>query len=190
MRATKKMLKFRDSVPGPLTRARGTVKELRGAQLGQQNLNICSQRVTKSYLKQMPTIGVGRLAIALAMSLSWFALTNHCELAAATAWKPIQAHSCCEKDKGADKAPVKDNQHSRIECCKAGHPAIGSIGKKAVSPDTSSAPPADLIASVVFPDAPTSANILELGTGPPFASSFAEVVLQRSILAHAPPYLV
>lgn len=27
----------------------------------------------------------------------------------------------------------------------------------------------------------------ELGTGPPFACSFAESVLQRSILAHAPP---
>ena len=28
---------------------------------------------------------------------------------------------------------------------------------------------------------------LELDTGPPFARSFAESVLQRSILAHAPP---
>ena len=28
---------------------------------------------------------------------------------------------------------------------------------------------------------------LELDTGPPFAGSFAESVLQRSILAHAPP---
>ena len=27
----------------------------------------------------------------------------------------------------------------------------------------------------------------ELDTGPPFAGSFAESVLQRSILAHAPP---
>ena len=30
---------------------------------------------------------------------------------------------------------------------------------------------------------------LELDTGPPFAGSFAESVLQRSILAHAPPSL-
>ena len=29
--------------------------------------------------------------------------------------------------------------------------------------------------------------IEELDTGPPFATSFAESVLQRSILAHAPP---
>jgi hypothetical protein len=153
-------------------------------------LNICSQGVTKSYLKQTPTIGVVRLAIALVMSLSWFALVNHCELAAATAPKPTQAHSCCEKDKGADKAPTKDNHHRSIECCQGGHPAIASIGETALSPDLSSAPPPDLIASVVFPNAPLSANILELDTGPPFASSFAEAVLQRSILAHAPPYLV
>lgn len=153
-------------------------------------MNIFFQRVTKSYLKQTATVGVVRLAIALAMSVSWFALTNHCELAAATTPKPTQAHSCCEKDKGADTAPVKDNQHSRIECCKAGHPAIASVGKMAVSPDLFSAPPADPIVSIVFPDAPSAANILELDTGPPFADSFAEVVLQRSILAHAPPYLV
>ena len=124
------------------------------------------------------------------MSLSWFALVNHCELAAATPPKPRQEHSCCEKDKGAERAPVKDNQHSRIECCKAGHPAIASIVETAVSSDLSSVPHADLIASVVFPDTPPSGTILELDTGPPFASSFAEVVLQQSILAHAPPYLV
>ena len=154
------------------------------------SLNIFSQRVTKNYLKQTPTIGVVRLAIALVMSLSWFALVNHCELAAATPPEPTQAHSCCEKDKGAEKAPVKDNQHSSIECCKGGHPAIASIGETALSADLSSVRPADLIASVVFPDAPLSANILELDTGPPFATSFAEVVLQRSILSHAPPCLV
>ena len=153
-------------------------------------MNICSQRVTKSYLKQTSTLGVVRLAIALVMSLSWFSLVNHCELAAATAPKPTQAHSCCENDKGAHKAPVKNNQHSSIACCKGGHPAIASIGETALSSDLSSAPPADLIASIVFRDVPLSADILELDTGPPFASSFAEVVLQRSILAHAPPYLV
>jgi hypothetical protein len=124
------------------------------------------------------------------MSLSWFALVNHCELAAATAPKRTQAHSCCEKDKGADKAPAKDNHHRSIECCKGGHPAITPIGKKAASPDLFPGLPAYFVAFVIFPDAPSSANILELDTGPPFASSFAEAVLQRSILAHAPPYLV
>jgi hypothetical protein len=29
----------------------------------------------------------------------------------------------------------------------------------------------------------------ELDTGPPFAKTFAESILQRSILAHAPPFL-
>jgi hypothetical protein len=31
--------------------------------------------------------------------------------------------------------------------------------------------------------------VLELDTGPPFANTFAESVLQRSILAHAPPHV-
>jgi len=34
----------------------------------------------------------------------------------------------------------------------------------------------------------TRLSPLELDTGPPFAGSFAESVLQRSILAHAPPF--
>ena len=43
---------------------------------------------------------------------------------------------------------------------------------------------AELISAPEKPLAP-----LELDTGPPFADSFAESVLQRSILAHAPPSL-
>ncbi len=35
----------------------------------------------------------------------------------------------------------------------------------------------------------TQLSPLELDTGPPFAGSFTESVLQRSILAHAPPVL-
>ena len=46
-----------------------------------------------------------------------------------------------------------------------------------------------IVAEVISAPA-TQLSPLELDTGPPFAGSFAESVLQRSILAHAPPSLV
>ena len=48
-----------------------------------------------------------------------------------------------------------------------------------------------IVAEIVFADdAQVHCAPLELDTGPPFADSFAESVLQRSILAHAPPSLL
>ncbi len=48
----------------------------------------------------------------------------------------------------------------------------------------------DWIVVELISAAETQLSPLELDTGPPFAGSFAESVLQRSILAHAPPSLV
>ena len=155
-----------------------------------QELNIFGREVTKGYLKKIPIIAGLRFATVVVMAMSWLALVNHCELGAATAPKPAQTHSCCEKNNVGDKAPLNDNQHRSIECCKSGHPAISPLANKAASQDLSFSAHSYLIGLVVFPDASLSAKILELDTGPPFAGSFAEVVLQRSILAHAPPYLV
>ena len=45
-----------------------------------------------------------------------------------------------------------------------------------------------IVAELIFTPE-TQLRPLELDTGPPGAGSFAETVLQRSILAHAPPSL-
>ena len=45
-----------------------------------------------------------------------------------------------------------------------------------------------IVADLIFAVEP-QLSPLELDTGPPFADWFAESVLQRSILAHAPPSL-
>jgi len=155
-----------------------------------QELNIFRRGVTNGYLNRIPIIAGLRLAPVVVMGLSWLVLVNHCELAAATAPKPAQTHSCCEKNNVGDKPPLKDDQHKSIECCKGGHPAISPIAKKTLNRDFSLIAHLYVIALVPFPDGSSATAVPELGTGPPFAGSFAEVVLQRSILAHAPPYLV
>jgi len=42
--------------------------------------------------------------------------------------------------------------------------------------------------SAIFPAVHLTAGIV-LDTGPPAAATFAELVLQRSVLAHSPPFL-
>jgi hypothetical protein len=46
------------------------------------------------------------------------------------------------------------------------------------------------IGPIISTNASGPIPILELDTGPPFVHTFAESVLQRSILAHAPPIFV
>jgi len=155
-----------------------------------QELNIFRPGVTNGYLNRVPIIAGLRLATVVVMAISWFALVNHCELAAATEPKPAQTHNCCEKGNVGDKPPLKDDQDKSIECCKGGHPAISPIAKKPVNRDFSLTAHFYVIALAPFPNGSSATAVPELDTGPPFAGSFAEVVLQRSILAHAPPYLV
>jgi len=154
-----------------------------------QELNIFGEGVTKQYLKQISGSRGFRVAMVLTLSLSWLALVNHCELAAATPPKPAKSHSCCETEKTASQVPGKHNDRGVIECCKGATPALVPMGKPALSPNVSLIALAHPVASVASPNVSIPATILELDTGPPFAGSFAEVVLQRSILAHAPPVL-
>jgi hypothetical protein len=147
--------------------------------------------MTNDYLKQARITAIARVAIMLAMSISWLVLVNHCELAAAIALQQAPAHDCCKKDKDADPHPIRNGQHSGVECCKGVLPIIVSMVEKPVSPDVSCAAHPHFPRAVVFPDAAQPMlRRAELDTGPPFAGTFAEAVLQRSILAHAPPHLI
>ena len=127
-----------------------------------------------------------RVVIVLLMSISWFALVNHCELGAAVASQE-QTHSCCQEEKETDQTPAKKVPQSGSECCKATNPAVTSVSKKPVSPELSFAPHSFFVAAIHSSGRPRLTTIAELDTGPPFVRTFAEVVLQRSLLAHAPP---
>ena len=136
----------------------------------------------------MRAIGAVRLALVLITGISWLAIANHCALAVAVARTQKQSHNCCDKDKAGDKTPAKEGQQDGGECCKTLHVTLVPVAKKLVSSSCQPALHAYLVAAVVFPDAAQSTrSAAELDTGPPFAGSFAETVLQRSILAHAPP---
>jgi hypothetical protein len=79
---------------------------------------------------------------------------------------------------------------SDTQCCKTFPTAWIAAAKNLVGFDTFSfASHSYFTAAVVHPldQARVKLHPLELDTGPPFATSFVESVLQRSLLAHAPP---
>jgi len=137
----------------------------------------------------MNTFGRSRIvqwAIILLVIFSWIAISNHCAFGAVAARAGISPAACPFHPK-----PGKPNeQPTEVQCCKILR-AVVSTAAKSWARDHTSFSDVDLcfekLALIV-----TSRNAslpLLLDTGPPGARSFAELILQRSILAHAPPFL-
>jgi hypothetical protein len=146
-------------------------------------LSITKLAVT-AMLRQM-----GRSAIVAVSIAAWFSISNHCALGALiakteSAVAPMHCH-------GNPPSPSKKSGGEEMPCCKVlratltGQGKIVQVASKDFLPIQSW-----IVAEILFPDeAQLQPPTQELDTGPPFAGTFAESVLQRSILAHAPPFL-
>lgn len=125
-----------------------------------------------------------RGAIVVVAICSWFAISNHCAFAAlATKMDSVQT-GCPFHSK------PKEKQSTGAQCCKILRATVPVVTKN-WNPDHAN------FSGVEFcPEEHTGAEHLRtalapwfLDTGPPDARSFAELILQRSLLAHAPPSL-
>ncbi|MGI9089334.1 MAG: hypothetical protein ACR2HH_16595 [Chthoniobacterales bacterium] len=130
-----------------------------------------------------------RFLIVVIAALGWLAISNHCAIAAmeGSAKMPMPA---CHGSVGDHKSPAKDHHEGDVECCKVLRATLLTVSKNAAAFDHFQF----VLQTYVTAILPSSAernlqSPLELDTGPPFVGSFAESVLQRSILAHAPPSL-
>lgn len=126
-----------------------------------------------------------RSATILISIVAWFSISNHCALGALTSKKSAPVHAACHEDSPAPtKSPAKGES---FPCCKMLRATLpAAIGVSAH--DSSAFELQPMFAGLVkFAEEFRAVEWFELGTGPPFARSFAESVLQRSILAHAPP---
>jgi len=136
----------------------------------------------------MNAIGRSRIfqwAIVLLVIFSWIAISNHCAFGAVAARAGISPAACPFHPK-----PGKENeQPTEVQCCKILR-AVVSTAAKSWERDHISFSDIDLTIGqfVVRPESSNPTPLL-LDTGPPGAQSFAELILQRSILAHAPPFL-
>jgi len=126
------------------------------------------------------------LIIAIAIC-SWFAISNHCAFAAlATKTDSVQA-GCPFHSKPAKQ----EKQSAGAQCCKILR-AVASVATKSWTRDDAKFSEADRYYEerrLITEHSQTTLVPLFLDTGPPCADSFAELILQRSLLAHAPPSL-
>ncbi len=125
-------------------------------------------------------------AIVIVTAVAWMFASNHCAIAATALAAKASEHSCCHKDGAEHKAP-----HNSSQCCEAFNVPV---------PDQVSAPvlklcelppvgiPSLAIADVPAPDLSIPGFLS--AAGPPGLESFSELVLQKSLPAHAPPVVL
>ena len=130
-----------------------------------------------------------RAVIAVLMLFAWFIATNHCALGLMQKSAVANgAHaSCCNgKPSPAKDEPVPGGVR---ECCKAIHAIPLADGTVLVKDEAFSV--VDALAFPAAADHRKSVQELLVAPhehGPPRAVSFAELVLHRSLRAHAPPF--
>jgi len=137
-------------------------------------------------------------SVAIAIC-SWIAISNHCAFAAVattggTGCQPVSAHRQDADATGCpfhSKSTKQKQQPSQMQCCKVLR-AVVLVKTKSWARDHSDFSDVDLRVEefalvALLSNARASSS---LDTGPPGAHSFAELILQRSLFAHAPPFVV
>jgi hypothetical protein len=123
-------------------------------------------------------------AIVVVAICSWFAISNHCVFAA-LATNDTASTGCPFHSK-----PAKQEKPSTgAQCCKILR-AVASVPVKGWARDDTNLSDFDGYGgerALAIAYSQTALVPLSLDTGPPGVRSFAELILQRSLLAHAPP---
>jgi hypothetical protein len=121
--------------------------------------------------------------VAITLS-SWIAISNHCAFAA-IAKNTDSAQAACP----FHSKPAKQKQQTaQVQCCKILRAVAFAQSKNWARDDADFSHVNFFIEERARSEcaARTLAPLL-LDTGPPAAHSFAELVLQQSLFAHAPP---
>jgi hypothetical protein len=123
------------------------------------------------------------VTVAVAI-FSWVAISNHCAFSALVAQTHATQSACPFHSQPAKTPP----QPAGIQCCKILRAVVPTMTKGWARNDAGVSD-ADLyfekLAFIANSQSATSPLLLD--TGPPGSRSFAELILQRSVLAHAPP---
>jgi hypothetical protein len=127
-----------------------------------------------------------RGAIVVVAICAWFAISNHCVFAA------LATNSTPSRECPFHSKPAKQQKQSTgAQCCKILR-AVASVPAKSWARDDTKLSDADAYRgehALTIAYSQTTLVPLSLDTGPPGVRSFAELILQRSLLAHAPPSL-
>jgi len=116
--------------------------------------------------------------------LGWLAISNHCAIAAVEAAAEMPVLAC----HGTAPTPGKQDKPRDVECCKILRATLLTLTKNLAACDTLKfTAHAYLVGLAPRFDESAAIPRFEWDTGPPGLGSFAESVLQRSLLSHAPP---
>ena len=128
---------------------------------------------------------------------AWIAVSNHCAFAAvATRGTDFQSGSDNRQDADGARCPFhskpakQKEPASQVQCCKILRAVVFAKTKDWARNDAkfcTATFPAQ--AEALIPYCSPVVAPLSLDTGPPGLFSFAELILQSSLLAHAPPFL-
>ncbi len=126
-----------------------------------------------------------RFAIVVVAICSWFAISNHCAFAALATKTDAASHGCPFHSK------PKEKPSTGAQCCKILR-AVTPVATKSWARNDAKFSHFNNYwneHALVVTYSQTALVPLSLDTGPPGVRSFAELILQRSLLAHAPPSL-
>jgi hypothetical protein len=126
------------------------------------------------------TVRVSTVVVSL---LAWFLLSNHCAIGAIVLSGDSEAPtSGC----AMHSAPAKKKPAAKSPCCKDVRAVMAkTAGATTAGAGAICARQYTLQILRLLPPVATAVEALD--TGPPGRVSFAELVLQESMLAHAPP---
>jgi hypothetical protein len=134
-------------------------------------------------------VSMTRFLTVIITAFAWFLISNHCVLAELQ--HTSQTKASCRQPCCGDQPPAKNTTENATECCKTLRATFAGAAKDFAGYDTSLfALQFYFVGPVISTNDSRPVPVLELDTGPPFVHTFAESVLQRSILAHAPPLIV
>jgi hypothetical protein len=147
---------------------------------------ICKKTFEFLIAVQLTTVVVKAIVRSASVAIaicSWIAISNHCAFAAIATTIDSTQSACPFHSK-----PAKQ-QSSQVQCCKILRGIVFAQSKVWARDDAKFS---DSVLctekSAAFASSSRTLVPLFLDTGPPGTRSFAELILQRSLLAHAPPF--
>jgi hypothetical protein len=129
---------------------------------------------------------MGPGVVALVTLVAWFCLANHCvlDLSLASAEEPMAAET---NGCPMHSAPAKKKPAAKLPCCKEVRAVLAKGATKAMPFSARLAIPCEYAVNIFGLPPRVTLEIHGFDTGPPGCFSFAELVLQESMRAHAPP---
>ena len=163
----------------------GASKKMKRARASEKHLNVSGFGLIEEGAMRRARDKAIRISVVLTTIVAWFSISNHCALGGLiaktnSAVAPMHCH-------GNQPTPSKKSNRDEMPCCKILRATITGEAKVVEIASQNFVPIQTWIVAELISTSEKELSPLELDTGPPFAGSFAESVLQRSILAHAPP---